>query len=130
MESSPMPSWQELVCILAGPAGSFFLLLLDDFIPKTAICGLVQGIFNLLPLYPLDGGRALYCLCKMIFPEAQADRICSMVKKCILCLIMCAGIFGSILKKLGFLPAFISLILLSRVIDGKNSCKEGNLRVQ
>ena len=130
MDSSPMSLWQEFICILAGPVGSFSLLLFDDFIPKTAICGFIQGIFNLLPIYPLDGGRVLHCICKMVFPENQANWICSVVKKCLLSLIICFGVFFSCFQKLEFFPVLVSLILLSKVSGGKISCKEGNLRVQ
>ena len=62
METTPMKSGQELVCALAGPLGSFLLVLLYQIFPLLALCALVQGCFNLLPLYPLDGGRALACL--------------------------------------------------------------------
>lgn len=130
MDSSPMSLWKEFICILAGPAGSFSLLLFDDFIPQIAICGFMQGIFNLLPIYPLDGGRIFYCICKMVFPENQANRICRLVKYCLLFLIICFGVFLSFFQKLEFFPVMVSLILLSRVSGGKFSCKEGNLRVQ
>ena len=74
METTPMPPGKELVCALAGPAGSFFLASLYFRIPMVAVCGLVQACFNMLPLYPLDGGRAMKCLLEWIFP-VQAERI-------------------------------------------------------
>lgn len=50
---------QELFCAAAGPIGSFLLLLMIRWLPILAILGLAQGLFNLLPIYPLDGGRIL-----------------------------------------------------------------------
>lgn len=62
---------QEVLCALAGPAASFGLLLLHSF-PALGLIGLIQGLFNLLPIYPLDGGRALQVLLECLIP-GQAD---------------------------------------------------------
>ena len=48
---------QEILCAGAGPVCSFLLLLLRRYLPVTALIGLIQGAFNLIPIYPLDGGR-------------------------------------------------------------------------
>lgn len=61
METMPMMPGEELLCALAGPVGSLLLVALYPWMPLLALCGLVQGLFNLIPLYPLDGGRALRC---------------------------------------------------------------------
>ena len=62
METSPMTPGAELLCALAGPMGSLLVAALYRWMPLLALCGLVQGLFNLIPLYPLDGGRALGCM--------------------------------------------------------------------
>ena len=74
METTPMPPGREALCALAGPGGSFLLACLYPWIPLAAVCALVQGCFNILPLYPLDGGRAMKCLLEWLFP-VQAEKI-------------------------------------------------------
>ena len=61
-----MSPGRELICILAGPAASLLLLCLARIFPRVAICGLIQGCYNLLPIAPLDGGRALHCLLSLL----------------------------------------------------------------
>lgn len=54
--------WQSALAILSGPAVSLFLVLLYPVYPSVAVWGLLQCLVNLLPLYPLDGGR----LCRLL----------------------------------------------------------------
>lgn len=65
--TDPMDPVRELVCALAGPAAGALTIAAWRFFPELALVGLVQTAFNLLPVYPLDGGRAwraFFALCR------------------------------------------------------------------
>lgn len=124
MEASPMEPWQRLFCTLTGPAGSLLLLAFSEYIPKTALCGLVQGLYNLIPVYPLDGGRALSCLTGMLFSPDRAQRICTGVKWAVFLIITAAGIYGTFGAGLGVMPVLGAVFCLWRAVQGKIPCKE------
>lgn len=130
MEASAMEPWRELACVLAGPLGSFSLLLLSEFVPKIGLCGFVQGSFNLIPLYPLDGGRALSCAMEALFLPDTAQRICSAVKWAVVILASAAGFWGTFVVKMGIMPLLLAVFFLSRALPGKIPCKAGKLGVQ
>ena len=66
---------KEFFCTLAGPMGALCLLLLQYNFPEVSICALLQSIYNLLPLYPLDGGRILYTGTTSLFGQRIGAKI-------------------------------------------------------
>lgn len=74
IDTGPLAHREELLCALAGPMGSFLLLLLLHIAPRTAVCGLMQGLYNLIPVGDLDGGRALRSAIRLIRGKSPCKR--------------------------------------------------------
>lgn len=109
-----MSRWREMVCALAGPLLGLCLVLLGRWLPRTAICAAIQSIYNLMPIYPLDGGRALRCLLSMTMPPQAAGKACRMTQilcKALVCLI---ALYAAIRFDLGLLPLIPAALLLCR----------------
>lgn len=120
---------EELLAAIAGPAGSFLLLSLCHLFPKIAICAFFQGLFNLIPVYPMDGGRALQCI-QVLYCSQNAERIARAVE-----IITCAVLFvmvlaGSLTLSLGILPLLAVMLWINSVIRRKRPCKQRRIRVQ
>ena len=130
MQIPGMTRGRELICALAGPLGGLLLLLFLRWFPRVAVCALLQSAYNLLPVYPLDGGRALRCGVSLALPPLWAARICRWIERGCYIVIMAAGIFGCFILKLGVIPLLPAFMLLLKTNAAKSSCKPGRLGVQ
>lgn len=57
--TEPMEPGREILCLLAGPAAGALCVLAWRWFPELALAGFVQTVFNLIPVYPLDGGKIM-----------------------------------------------------------------------
>lgn len=117
---------QELLCTASGPAASFCLLLIGKFFPLLGFCGLVQGLYNLLPIYPMDGGRILNALLCLWLPLQQAERILIWIRWIFF------GLFAAVLMALRLYSGLILLVAMSFPggLRGKIPCKPTQLGLQ
>lgn len=127
LETAPMDAKTELFCAAAGPVGSFSLLLLIHCCPRIAICGGVQGLFNLLPILPLDGGRILCSGMELLFPRSQLFPVAEKVQ---LILLLFSVLFLSVVFSLGLFPVLAAVALTGKAFLRKIPCKESKLAVQ
>lgn len=129
IETDVTDNLRELLCAMAGPIGSILLLTFCHSFPELALCAGVQGIFNLLPIYPLDGGRSLLCLLKIMAPQ-KADQIANWIAWTVFILLTALCIIATIRLSLGLFPIILAIILFLRAFLRKRPCKQRQIRVQ
>lgn len=130
LDLPPMSRRKELLCALAGPLGSFLLILLIRWMPRIAVCGVMQGLYNLLPVYPMDGGRILQCCCAMLFSPPTAKKISKWVEVVVYLLLIALGLYATVFLRLGLLPLIMVLLICLRTKRVKFPCKPRKERVQ
>ena len=108
----PMSGVQELLCALSGPIGSMLLLLLVRWMPRTAVCGAVHGLYNLIPLLPLDGGRILRSIVEKLFSPQRAGKIFNGTQMAIKIVIAVLCVLAS--TRIGVLALLFAFLLLRR----------------
>lgn len=123
-------SWgKEILCAAAGPAGGLLLLLFVRWMPRLALCAFVQSLCNLVPVYPLDGGRIFEGLLRYLLPR-RADQIIKWATSFMLLLICGACIYAMLFLDLGVFPVIFALSILLHTGKIKIPCKAGPLGVQ
>lgn len=118
---------RELICALAGPFAGLAMIFLAKWMPRVAVCAALQSLYNLLPVYPLDGGRALRCGAQIIFPK-WADRICAIMESVTLAAVAGLSVYACFWLRLGIMPLLLGAAFWLKI---KNTpCKEPQLKLQ
>lgn len=120
MEVEGLSLWKEVLCALAGPVGGLMLVFAYCIAPRVALCGCFQSVFNLLPVYPLDGGRILHCIIMAFGKGIAAGRFCLWIEKMVLVLLLVLGFYGCFILHLGMIPLIGAFVMILRA---KRPCK-------
>lgn len=90
-------SLNRILLFLAGPFTNFAFAiifakynLLEEYNSKIIYTNLALGIFNLIPIIPLDGGKILFEIIKVVFGAQNANRFIMIFSKTFLTIVTLA----------------------------------------
>ena len=111
---------KEFITAVAGPLTNFFAALIfhliniklqNELILKIIIVNLIIGSFNIMPVFALDGGRALESILKYNFEEETSERILKTVSFVTLVIMMGFGFYILLTTHYNFTFLAISIYL-------------------
>ncbi len=120
----------QAVCALAGPLSGFLMLLVVRHFPRLALCGCLQSIYNIIPIYPLDGGRAVLSILQTIFEEAKANNIALAIEMMFFVILFAFSLYAWVFLHLGIIPLIFTLSVIIKNKNAKCTCKERRLRLE
>ena len=119
IETGPGSNLAEAVCALAGPAANLFAFrALRRIEPGAALLSLTLGVCNLLPVCPLDGGRALRAICGRYLP---LDAVNAVDAGATVCVLAALGLFAlRLMRSFGLLSVWGYALLLLHIARERN----------
>lgn len=128
-ESDVFSGNDEILIALAGPLINYILCVICVAIwwmfPETyyyldyfCFCNLVLATFNILPCFPLDGGRITVCLLSKFMDREKAIKL-TYIFNYILCICLIILFIISFFKQINYSYMFISIFLFSGCINPK-----------
>lgn len=116
IQTGAMGYEQELLCALAGPAAS--LLAAGICCRRFSVFAIVSfcfGLVNLLPVYPMDGGRIFRAALALHGWNERTEGVITVVTYGTCGLLMLLACWFAAAKQAGLWPIFAALVILCRV---------------
>lgn len=125
-ECRQLSMYQESLFVLAGPGVNLLIAVLllpfsSAFLKQLSALSLLQGLFNLLPVSALDGGKALWYFLQMHFRESTVIKTVRIVSVVTLCLLAGFGVFLLYENHQNFsvllIVVYLSVLLINRPMN-------------
>lgn len=123
MQTAPMDGLSEAVCAVAGPIASFLLISVARWLPYVALCGFFHGFYNLIPIYPLDGGRVLKYALLNLTPIKRVPKLYYWTNRLMIISLCVASVVLSVKFSYGMIPIIAAGMLLFQNMKTKIPCK-------
>ncbi len=111
-------AFRNMLELVRNPNSNVFLTPLDQTIFILILINFVLAAFNLLPAFPLDGGRIFRALLSIRFGRLRATRIASLIGQVFAVLLLVYGLWQS-----QFITAFIGFFVFTTATGEYRSVK-------
>ena len=113
IETEPMTYRQELLCASMGPLINFILFsICYRFNMVFGLVNLILLVYNILPVYPLDGGRMLRAFLLIRISEDKVRRIVHIISAIFTAILMISSVCIVIYLQWGLWPMFLAAMIL------------------
>lgn len=106
--------FKEMICALSGPLAGIIAAIVAVYFDKSVFGGisLTFSVFNLLPVRPLDGGRAAFCLAASFLDLYAAEKLCKAVDITAALVITAAGVYAAYVSGGNITLLFMGAVLV------------------
>lgn len=129
MNTGPLSCPEECISAAAGPLTAAILIFAGKWFPELAICSFVQTLYNMLPIYPLDGGRVMKSALSFFLPYKACKRVMWILHIATVCSVSLLFFYFMFLLKINPVT-YILMYIVMQAFKIKIPCKRRKQIVQ